>query len=194
MVNLFVTIFLFKGVFKLKLTSDSETLAENKVIILYILNKIGKSITNNALYELVLSVIDMNYFYFQQFILDLLETNYILKYDLDGSVVYEITDAGRSALDLVEDIIPGIIKLKMDGNLKNNLDTIEEENSIVSEYIPISENEYNVKCKIVENNKIIFELQTYAGSREQAKSISDNWEKNAENIYPKILKILNEQA
>ena len=60
--NLFVTIFLFKGVFKLKLTSDSETLAENKVIILYILNKIGKSITNNALYELVLSVIDMNYF------------------------------------------------------------------------------------------------------------------------------------
>ena len=192
--NLFVTIFLFKGVFKLKLTSDSETLAENKVIILYILNKIGKSITNNALYELVLSVIDMNYFYFQQFILDLLETNYILKYDLDGSVVYEITDAGRSALDLVEDIIPGIIKLKMDGNLKNNLDTIEEENSIVSEYIPISENEYNVKCKIVENNKIIFELQTYAGSREQAKSISDNWEKNAENIYPKILKILNEQA
>lgn len=194
MVNLFVTIFLFKGVFKLKLTSDSETLAENKVIILYILNKIGKSITNNALYELVLSVIDMNYFYFQQFILDLLETNYILKYDLDGSVVYEITDAGRSALDLVEDIIPGIIKLKMDGNLKNNLDTIEEENSIVSEYIPISENEYNVKCKIVENNKIIFELQTYAGSREQAKSISDNWEKNAENIYPKILKILNEQT
>lgn len=192
--NLFVTIFLFKGVFKLKLTSDSETLAENKVIILYILNKIGKSITNNALYELVLSVIDMNYFYFQQFILDLLETNYILKYDLDGSVVYEITDAGRSALDLVEDIIPGIIKLKMDGNLKNNLDTIEEENSIVSEYIPISENEYNVKCKIVENNKIIFELQTYAGSREQAKSISDNWEKNAENIYPKILKILNEQT
>lgn len=192
--NLFVTIFLFKGVFKLKLTSDSETLAENKVIILYILNKIGKSITNNALYELVLSVIDMNYFYFQQFILDLLETNYILKYDLDGSIVYEITDAGRSALDLVEDIIPGIIKLKMDGNLKNNLDTIEEENSIVSEYIPISENEYNVKCKIVENNKIIFELQTYAGSREQAKSISDNWEKNAENIYPKILKILNEQT
>ena len=178
----------------MKLTSDSETLAENKVIILYILNKIGKSITNNALYELVLSVIDMNYFYFQQFILDLLETNYILKYDLDGSVVYEITDAGRSALDLVEDIIPGIIKLKMDGNLKNNLDTIEEENSIVSEYIPISENEYNVKCKIVENNKIIYVLQTYAGSREQAKSISDNWEKNAENIYPKILKILNEQT
>ena len=178
----------------MKLTSDSETLAENKVIILYILNKIGKSITNNALYELVLSVIDMNYFYFQQFILDLLETNYILKYDLDGSIVYEITDAGRSALDLVEDIIPGIIKLKMDGNLKNNLDTIEEENSIVSEYIPISENEYNVKCKIVENNKVIFELQTYAGSREQAKSISDNWEKNAENIYPKILKILNEQT
>ena len=61
------------------LTSDSEALAENKVLILYILNKVGKSISNDALLNLVLAVTDMNYFYFQQFLLDLLENNYIIK-------------------------------------------------------------------------------------------------------------------
>ena len=33
----------------MKLTSDNETLAENKVLILYILNKIGKPVSNDSL-------------------------------------------------------------------------------------------------------------------------------------------------
>ena len=40
----------------MKLTSDSETLAENKALILYILAKISEPITNIALFELVLSI------------------------------------------------------------------------------------------------------------------------------------------
>ena len=64
----------------MKLTSDNETLAENKVLILYILDKVNKPINNDSLYKLVLSALDMNYFYFQQFLLDLIETKYIVNY------------------------------------------------------------------------------------------------------------------
>ena len=46
----------------MKLTSDNETLAENKVLILYILNKLNKPINNDSLLKLVLSIQDMNYF------------------------------------------------------------------------------------------------------------------------------------
>ena len=63
----------------LKLAQDSEVLAKNKVLILYILNKINEPITNDSLLRLVLNVMDMNYFYFQQFLLDLLENKYIEK-------------------------------------------------------------------------------------------------------------------
>ena len=48
------------------------------------------------------------------------------------------------------------------------------------------------KCKIVENNNIVFEIQTFAGSKEQAKAIVDNWNNKAEDIYPKILELLTE--
>ena len=68
----------------MKLTSDNETLAENKVLILYILNKIDKPVNNDELLQLVLSAQDMNYFYFQQFLLDLLENKYIEVYDKDN--------------------------------------------------------------------------------------------------------------
>ena len=48
------------------------------------------------------------------------------------------------------------------------------------------------KCKIIEKNETIFEVRTFAGSRERAKKIVDNWNKNASKIYPKILDLLLE--
>ncbi|MDO5555379.1 MAG: DUF4364 family protein [Clostridia bacterium] len=175
----------------MKLTSDSETLAEKKALILYILNKVSKPINNDALLKLVISIDNMNYFYFQQFLLDLLENKYIINYEKDRESLYEITNEGKQALTLVKDIIPGISKFRVDNNFKETLGKIQNELSISSDFIPHSEKEYSVKCKIVENNQILFELQVFAGSREQAKIISDNWNNNAEKLYPQILDILS---
>jgi hypothetical protein len=75
-------------------------------------------------------------------------------------------------------------------NLKKELEIAEEEYSVVAEYTPRSENNYIVFCKIIENSETIFEVKTFAGSRENAKEIVDNWKENAESIYPEILRIL----
>ena len=37
----------------MKLASDNETLAENKALILYLLNKVDKPMENTALYKLI---------------------------------------------------------------------------------------------------------------------------------------------
>ena len=64
----------------MKLSSDNETLAENKILILYILDKLYAPIDNSNLYRIILSTQDMNYFYYQQFLLDLIQLNYIKGY------------------------------------------------------------------------------------------------------------------
>ena len=176
----------------MKLTSNDETPAENKVLILYILNKIKKPITNNALYKIVLSVLDMNYFYFQQFLLDLVKNDFILTYEQEDQSLYLITDKGSRTLELTEDILPGILKLQVDTNLKYTLEDVNDEESIVAEYTPINENYYNVTCKIMENNECLFEVKTFAGSREQAKQIVDNWKRHAGTMYPNLLEILTQ--
>lgn len=174
----------------MKITSDNETLAENKVLILYILDTVKKPITNDALYSIVTSAIDLNYFYFQQFLLDLIEVKYVVCYTKETQDVYELTESGKNTLDLTLDILPGIIKLRVDTNLKSNMEMFENEQSVVAEYIPKSENEYEVQCKIVEENEIIFEIKTFAYSREQAQNIVDNWKKNAIKLYPKLIGLL----
>ena len=93
-------------------------------------------------------------------------------------------------MELTKDMIPGIIKLKIDNTIKGELGEIEEEVSIVSEFAPGNKDDFIVTCKIVENNRTIFDVSISAASREQAKFISDNWKEKAIDIYPKMINLL----
>lgn len=175
----------------MKLASDNKTLAENKALLLYLLNKINKPMENTAFYKLVLTFEDMNYFYFQQFLLDLMENKYILKgISEKNETIYEMTAEGKQAIALVQDLIPGFIRFQIDNNFKEDLRSIEDEYSITADFIPESENAYTVVCKITENGIVTFEIRTFAGSREQAKAVVENWKENAVKLYPKMLKML----
>lgn len=176
----------------MKITSDNETLAENKVLILYVLSNVNKPITNDTLYSIVSSAIEINYFHFQQFLLDLIEAKFISCYEKETQNVYEITDTGKSTLELTLDILPGIVKLQIDNNFKDRVEEFSNMESIVAEFTPIDENEYIVECKIIENGEVQFEIKTNAYSREQAQNIVQNWKNNASFLYPELLNILTE--
>lgn len=169
---------------------DSNTLAEYKVLILYMLNKINSDITEANLFKIITSINDLNYFYFGQIFNDLVETKLVASYTKEKETVFRITSEGKNALSLTKDLLPGIVKLKADSVYKEELNSIAEESSIVAEYIPKTETDYTIKCKIIENNETIFEVSTFAGSRENAKKIVDNWNKNANTIFPQILDLL----
>ena len=172
--------------------SDNTTaLAENKVLILYLLDQIPNGIIENGLFKIVTSINGVNYFYFKQVLTDLFETKLVGLVTKDESDdVVKITSEGKNALSLTQDVLPGIIKLKADNLFKQELSSVTEETSVTAEFIPKNENDYTIKCKIVENNETIFEVKTFAGSRDRAKRIVDNWNTNASKIYPEILDIL----
>ena len=165
-------------------------IAENKVLILYLLNKLTDGIKSDNLYKIVSSANGINYFYFQELLTDLIDTNLVGSFTKDEEPVIKITSEGKNAYILTKDVLPGILKLKADNIFKDEVSNIAEESSIVTEYIPTDENNYTVKCKIVEKTETIFEISAFAGSRERAKQISDNWKNNASIIYPKIINLL----
>ncbi|MCI8518588.1 MAG: DUF4364 family protein [Clostridia bacterium] len=83
--------------------------------------------------------------------------------------------------------------MKVDTRLKGELKELQNESAIKAEFIPLSEKQFIVKCKIIENNVTIFEVQTLASSREQAVKIVKNWEENTNEIYPKVIELLNKE-
>lgn len=169
---------------------SNEDLAENKVLILYLLNRLPDGIKNDNLYKIVSSANNLNYFYFQELLTDLIETKLVGSFTKDEDTFIKITSEGQNALSLTKSLLPGILKLKADNVFKEEVSIIKEESSIITEYIPKDENNYTVKCKIVEKNETLFEVSTFAGSRERAKQISDNWKNNANKLYPKIIDLL----
>ena len=171
-------------------SDNTTTLAENKVLILYILNLLDNDIRQDDLFKIVTSINDINYFYFKQVLLDLIDSKLVGIYTKDEEQVIKITSEGENAYILTKDVLPGILKLKADNIFKEEFSSIAEESSVIAEFIPKNENEYTIKCKIVENNQTIFEVKTFVGSRDRAKRIVDNWNNNAPSIYPKILNLL----
>ena len=170
-------------------SNNATTLAENKVLILYILNLIDTDIRQDDLFKIITSINNMNYFIFKQIITDLIDSKLVGIYTKEEPVI-KITSEGKNAYILTKDVLPGILKLKADNIFKSEFSSIENESSIIAEFIPKNENSYTVKCKIVENNETIFEVKSFVGSRERAKKIVDNWNKNANEIYPEILNLL----
>ena len=171
-------------------SDNATTFATNKVLILYILNLINGEFRQDDLFKIISSINDINYFYFKQLLTDLIDSNLVGTYTKEEESVIKITSEGKNAYILTKDVLPGIMKLKADNIFAKEFPNIEEESSVIAEFIPKNENEYTIKCKIVENNETIFEVKTFAGSRDRAKRIVDNWNQNANTIYPQILNLL----
>ena len=172
-------------------SDNATTLAENKVLILYILNLINNDIRQDDLFKIITSINDINYFYFKQVLTDLIDSKLVGSHTKEEEEqVIRITSEGKNAYILTKDVLPGIMKLKADNIFKKEFASIEEESSVIAEFIPKDENSYTIKCKIVENNETIFSVKTFAGSRARAKRIVDNWNENAKSIYPEILNLL----
>lgn len=172
-----------------------NSLAEDKVSILYVLNKLDREITESDLFKFISPINSINYFYYKQLLTDLVESKLIESYtkdeeDENNKPIYKITTEGKDSLNLTIDVLPGLKKLKADTILEKELPNVAKENSIITEFIPEDEHSYTVKCKIIENNQTIFEVRTFAGSNDQAKLISENWKNNAYSIYPKLLSLL----
>ena len=171
-------------------SDNNTTLAENKVLILYLLSLIDNDFREDDLFKIITSINNINYFYFKQILTDLIDSKLVGTYTKEKESIIRITSEGKNAYNLTKDVLPGITKLKADNIFEKELSSIEEESSIIAEFIPQNETDYTIKCKIVENNEAIFEVKTSVGSRERAKRIVENWNANASNIYPEILNLL----
>ena len=82
-------------------SDNTVALAENKVLILYLLNQIPNGIIENGLYKIVTSINNVNYFFFKQVLTDLIDTKLVgqITKDEDETII-KITSEGKNALSL----------------------------------------------------------------------------------------------
>ncbi|AST58657.1 DUF4364 family protein [Thermoanaerobacterium thermosaccharolyticum] len=168
---------------------EIQELAENKLIILYILNRIDMPITGEQINRIISDNNLMNYFYLQQYLNELEESNFIkLKENK-----YVLSEFGLNALKLFFKHIQENIRKKIDEYIVINKEKFKQESQYVATYYKKSDNEFIANLQVIENDIVLIEINLNLVNAQQAKIVCDNWKQKSNDIYSYIIKALTPQ-
>lgn len=172
-----------------RLGSNSEQ-AENKLIILYLINAIDIPFGSLQIIKFILENKLINYFLLRQSLNELCDGGFLLQHCSEGKTFYEITDSGRQALEYFSSRIPAGIRGRIDNALPEARERIKQETMIVADFTPESEDKYIVNCRVDEGSFRLLDMTLAVGSRNDAKLICENWKKNSQYIYAELIESL----
>ena len=168
----------------------NKELAENKLILLYIIDMANMPISNLQITKIILENQFMNYFIFQQFLNELCELEYLSSEVVDNKTFYTITPAGKQTLSYFVNHIPIGVKNSIDRSITKIRKKIKNETFVKADYQPESENEFIVKCQVREDNFSLIDLEISVGTKSDCNTICENWRKYSNQIYEEILESL----
>ena len=168
-------------------------LAENKLLLLHIIKSIKYPISNTQLTEIVLENSFINYFMLQQYISELISSDFLKYTEHNSKQVLHLTEKGDNVLSFFKDrISPGKMKV-IDDYLKKKVESIKKELSITADYTLDNNNSFLVNLKAVENDSLLIDLKVNVVSKKQAHALCAKWKENPSEIYTKIINVLIEE-
>ena len=170
--------------------NSSEELAYHKLLILYVLEETNMDLTNSQITQVILETEVMNYFSLQQFLSQLMDSNFLKIYEDSNKEYYTLTQKGIEALEYFLSRIPAQITEKIDEYIKLNKENLLADTQVKSSFVRQSDNEYIVNLRVIENQSNLIDLNLNVSSEKQAKLICDNWKKNASYMYAEVIDLL----
>ena len=153
--------------------SENGALAENKLILLYLLQKMNIALSNDDICQFVMEHSVMDYFLAQQYLTQLVDTKF--------------TDSGREALGFFENRISSWLKNAANEYIANNKSRIKSDYETSANYFPEINGEYLVKCAVCAlDGTQIMEVDVVVPTKKQAQIICTNWKQNVNHIVSDI--------
>lgn len=169
---------------------NSLELAENKLLLLYILKSLKHPISNTQLTEIVLENSFINYFTLQQYITELNEANFIEYAEVMDKKLLKVTNEGKGVLSFFQDrISPSKISL-INEYIKSHIDLIKKELTIHSDYTIGQNDSFIVDIKALEDDSPLIELKLQVPTKKQATYLCNKWQENPSEIYNQIINLL----
>lgn len=168
----------------------NHDLSINKLIILYMLKKVELPLTNTQLSQFVIDKGYTNYFSFQEYLYQLVETDLICTITTSKSTSYTITSEGKITLEYFQSRISVPIQVEIDTHLKENKYNIKVKLEIFSEYVPEKDGDYLVHLVAKENKKTLIDIQISIFDKDYAIQICDQWKDQSHVLYKTLLNTL----
>ena len=171
---------------------DTLELAENKLLLLYIINRLNLPVSNAQLTELVLKNNLMNYFILQQYIDELASTEFLKYSDISGSKRLVITDKGKKVLEMFRERVSIKKSEIVNEYIEKNLEDIKKDVTVAADYTIENKDDFIVSLKAMENDKLLIDIRMNVPSNKKARDLCTKWKENCPELYEKIAGILTE--
>ncbi|MBS4535939.1 DUF4364 family protein [Clostridium sp. D2Q-14] len=169
---------------------NSNDLAQNKLILIYIFNTVDYPMTNSEVTQFVLENNHMNYFLVQQYLSELVDSEFLKIVTKDGNEYYMLTEKGKEILNYFSERIPTEIKKIIENKSLAKKEEKIKETQILGNYYQKNQSEFIVTLKVIENEVTLFNLSLNVVSKKQAKMICNNWKENSEFIYKEFINLI----
>lgn len=169
---------------------NSAELAENKLLVLYVIKSLKQPISNTQLTEIILENNFINYFTLQQYISELEYSNFVKYIEKNEKKLISITDKGEKVLSFFNDRIAPIKRDIIDNYISSAIDHIKKELTIYSDYTIEKNDSFIVNLRAFEDESLLIDLKVSVPSKKQAKSLCSKWKENPSDIYTKIMQSL----
>ncbi len=172
------------------LNNNSEKNAENKIILLYIIDAFKIPLTDSQLTRFVLEKDYMNYFVYKQHLSELIESS-MIEYSCSENInYYLITQKGRETIQLFQHIIKNKTIQSIHDQINIEMKHVMHEKEIVTNYEKVNEHEYIVFLMAVEDGTPLIDLRLNVISEKQAQLVCEKWKKNSPDYFRRILDML----
>ena len=163
---------------------NSAELAENKLLVLYVIKSLKQPISNTQLTEIILENNFINYFTLQQYISELEYSNFVKYIEKNEKKLISITDKGEKVLSFFNDRIAPIKRDIIDNYISATIENIKKELTIYSDYT-IDNN-----LRAFEDESLLIDLKVSVPSKKQANALCSKWKDDPSTIYTKIIQSL----
>ena len=160
-----------------------KKLAEHKLIILYLLQKMGIALSNSEICQFLLAKNYMDYFSVQQYLSELVNAGWLEKTREQNNTRYTLTNDGEEVMNYFINRVSEEVKNEINTYVYENNRRIRAEYAVTANYFPELNGDFLVKCSLCDDSgATLMEINVSVVSKAQAQQICRNWRKNV-NIY-----------
>lgn len=173
-------------------STNNEELIYNKVLLLYILDKSPFYLNKYEITELILEKNYLDYFSCQQYLSELISTDFIELINIDDKMQYRLLKKGHITLKHFSNRIPDKVRIDFETKFNSLKIQKKKENQVLSEYFQRDDGQFTVNLRLVENDINLFSLYLTVSTKKQAELISNSWKEKTNSIYSETIKLLIE--
>ena len=156
-----------------------KKLAEHKLIILHLLQKMGIALSNSEICQFLLAKNYMDYFSVQQYLSELVDAGCLDKTREQNNTLYTLTDDGEEIVNYFLNRISDEVKNEINIYVQENNKRVRNEYAITANYFPELNGDFLVKCGLCDDNGApLMEINVAVVSKKQAQQICRNWKKH----------------